>query len=111
MGITAPRYSKSSLLATAAIPAPTQVFSARPTTVPPQTVTVIGLAEMLSIGQTTAWRLIRTREVKSLRIGQRVLIPVASIYDLIERKSAEPPPGKRPGGKPGYGPSRRPAAA
>jgi hypothetical protein len=68
-------------------------------TVPTQTITVLGLCEMLSIGQTMAWRLIRSGQVKSLRIGRRVLITIDSVQDLIERKSAEalPPKRTRPG--------------
>lgn len=75
-------------------------------TVPAQTITVLALCAMLSIGQTMAWRLIRSGQVKSLRIGRRVLITIESVQDLIERKSAEALPPKRT--KPG---SSRTAAA
>jgi hypothetical protein len=75
-------------------------------TVPAQAITVLALCAMLSIGQTTAWSLIRSHQVKSLRIGRRVLVTVDSVRDLIERKSAEALPSKRT--KPG---SFRTAAA
>ncbi|WIG56162.1 MAG: hypothetical protein OJF61_001950 [Rhodanobacteraceae bacterium] len=46
-------------------------------------------AQMLGLGRTKTFELIRTRELPSIKIGRRTLVPVAGLHALIERHTAE----------------------
>lgn len=46
-------------------------------------------AQMLGLGRTKTFELIRTRELPSIKIGRRTLIPVAGLHSLIERYAAK----------------------
>jgi excisionase family DNA binding protein len=47
------------------------------------TCTVEQTAKVLGIGRTQAYRAIRTGEVRSVRIGGRVLVPTAALRELL----------------------------
>lgn len=46
------------------------------------------VCELLSLPRTTVFRLIGSRELESLKIGKRRLIPSDAISDYIERERA-----------------------
>jgi excisionase family DNA binding protein len=51
----------------------------------PILVSVVEVAQMLSIGRTAAWQLVRKRKIKSVKIGRTRRVPIAAIQDYIER--------------------------
>jgi excisionase family DNA binding protein len=51
----------------------------------PILVSVADAAQMLSIGRTAAWELVRKRKIKSVKIGRTRRVPIAAIQDYIER--------------------------
>lgn len=51
----------------------------------PRTLTVEEVAKALSIGRRTAWRLVADRQLRSVRIGRAVRIPVDEVEAFIER--------------------------
>lgn len=62
-----------------------------------------GMCQMLSVGDSTGWDLLRgpNPAIKSITIGRRRLPLIASIHEYVERKAAEtyakiadPPPGE-----------------
>jgi excisionase family DNA binding protein len=56
------------------------------TSAPPRAAhTVLEFADMLRIGRTTAYALVGRGEVKSFRVGRKVLIPAAEVERFIER--------------------------
>ncbi len=48
-----------------------------------ETLTVTELAEVLGIGRGTAYQLVRTGRIRSLRIGRRVVIPSSAVRELL----------------------------
>ena len=46
--------------------------------------TVEGLMEYLSIGKTTAYKLLKSRKIKAIRIGRLYRIPKKSVDEYIE---------------------------
>lgn len=52
------------------------------------TITVSEAAEMLGISRTSAYLCARRREIPTVRLGRRVLVPVARFMAMLE----EPPP-------------------
>ena len=53
----------------------------------PAAYTVLELADMLRIGRTTAYALVGRGEVKSFRIGRKVLVRASEVERFIERSS------------------------
>ena len=53
------------------------------------TITVGEAAEMLGISRTSAYLCARRREIPTVRLGRRVLVPVARFMAMLE---ADPPP-------------------
>ena len=53
--------------------------------IPRRTFRVSELSSMLSIPRATLYRLVRTGEIGSLRIGRLVLVPVDELEDLLRR--------------------------
>jgi excisionase family DNA binding protein len=51
----------------------------------PILVTVEDAAEMLSIGRTAAWELVRKRKIKSVKIGRTRRIPITAIQEYIQQ--------------------------
>ena len=51
-------------------------------------VTLEEFQEMLQIGRTTAYRLLKSGEIKAFRIGRFWKIPRAAITEYVSRKSA-----------------------
>jgi excisionase family DNA binding protein len=45
--------------------------------------TVSEAAEVISLGRTKTWQLIRTRELPAIRIGRRVLVPQQALQRWI----------------------------
>jgi excisionase family DNA binding protein len=46
---------------------------------PPRLVSVEEAARMLGIGRTLAWGLVYRRQLKTIRLGKRVLVPQAEV--------------------------------
>jgi excisionase family DNA binding protein len=51
----------------------------------PILVSVADAAQMLSIGRTAAWELVRKQKVKSVKIGRTRRVPIAAIQEYIQR--------------------------
>lgn len=49
----------------------------------PLTVTVDQAAKLLGIGRSTAYELIHTGDIPSLRLGRRLVVPVAQIAECL----------------------------
>jgi hypothetical protein len=87
------------------IPAKIARLASDSSTIPQRTTTVVpGLSNTLGCGATLAWRLVRNGQVKSLRLGRRVLVTIDSIDELIEREANRPQPPKRLGPQRGRNP-------
>ena len=72
-------------------------------TLAPLTTTHRGMCQMLGVGDSTGWELLRGPDpaIKSITIGRRRLPLIASIHDYVAQKAAEPygkiadpPPGE-----------------
>lgn len=50
----------------------------------PDVLTVDNLAEALGIGKNTAYELVRTRQIASIRIGRKYCIPKVYLIDYIQ---------------------------
>lgn len=50
----------------------------------PDVLTVEGAAQVLNVGRTTMYRLIKAGEIKHLNIGRKILIPRRYLQDFIE---------------------------
>jgi excisionase family DNA binding protein len=48
------------------------------------TLTVEETAKALGVGRTTAYELVRTGQIPSLRLGRRLVIPRAALMKLLE---------------------------
>jgi len=51
----------------------------------PLTVTVEQAARLLGIGRSTAYELVHTGDIPSLRLGRRIVVPVHGLQALIGR--------------------------
>ena len=51
------------------------------------TVTVTEAAEILGIGRNTAYEAVRRGEIPTIRIGKRILVPVAALERLLDGSS------------------------
>jgi excisionase family DNA binding protein len=51
-------------------------------------VDVPGAAERLSIGERTVWDLVHSGRLRSVRIGRRVVIPVAALDEFLNGDAA-----------------------
>jgi len=52
----------------------------------PRAVTVARASELLSIGKSLAWAKIKDGTIRHVRLGNRVLVPVSVIDELLEPK-------------------------
>ena len=52
----------------------------------PEVLTTAQLAEALCIGKSTAYRLVRSKRIRTIRVGSKILIPKASVVSSIMRK-------------------------
>ena len=52
----------------------------------PRAVTVERAARLLSIGRSLAWAKIKDGTIRSIRLGNRVLVPMSVIDELLEPK-------------------------
>lgn len=53
----------------------------------PEVITVEELLEILSIGRNSAYRLLKTGEIKSIKIGHTYRIPILSVKEYILSKA------------------------
>jgi excisionase family DNA binding protein len=54
----------------------------------PLTVTVEQAAKLLGIGRSTAYELVHTGDIPSLRLGRRIVIPVERLRHLLAAASS-----------------------
>ncbi len=54
----------------------------------PQTITVEAAARLLGVSRSTAYESVTRREIPSLRLGRRVVIPVAALEKLLSGADA-----------------------
>lgn len=54
----------------------------------PDLLTVADLAQVLRIGRNSAYRLVRSGEIPSIRIGRAYRVPKAALIDYIQRQVA-----------------------
>jgi excisionase family DNA binding protein len=47
--------------------------------------TVAEAAQMLSIGRTAAWELVRKNKIASVKIGRTRRVPIVAIHEYIQR--------------------------
>lgn len=52
----------------------------------PLILTVEQTAKLLGIGRSTAYHLVRTGEIPSLRLGRLIVVPMRRLADLLERR-------------------------
>lgn len=55
----------------------------------PDVVTVEQLCKMLCIGRNSAYKLLQTGEVKSVRIGKKYVIPTRWVVDYLEQHQSK----------------------
>ena len=58
----------------------------------PLTVTVEQAARLLGIGRSTAYELVHTGAVPSLRLGRRIVVPVGRITQMLEADLSDTAP-------------------
>jgi excisionase family DNA binding protein len=51
----------------------------------PILLSVVEVAQMLSIGRTAAWELVRKQRIKSVKIGRTRRVPVSAVQEYVER--------------------------
>lgn len=51
----------------------------------PDVLTVMEVAQILKVGRTTMYRLVRDGKVKHLKIGRKVLIPMKYLRNFIKK--------------------------
>jgi excisionase family DNA binding protein len=51
----------------------------------PILVSVADAAQMLSIGRTPAWELVRKQKIKSVKIGRTSRVPVSAVQEYVQR--------------------------
>jgi excisionase family DNA binding protein len=66
----------------------------------PQLVSVRETRRLLGIGNTKAYELIGSGELRSIRVGRARRVTLASIKDFVERRLAEAQPRLRRRGRP-----------
>ena len=49
-----------------------------------QTLTVTEVAQILGIGRSAAYEAARTGQIPTIRIGKRILVPVAALERMLE---------------------------
>lgn len=55
-------------------------------------VTIEEIAQALNISRNTAYRLVRTNEIRSLKIGSHYRVPLTAVDEYIARKTGLPIP-------------------
>jgi excisionase family DNA binding protein len=73
----------------------------------PLTLTVEQAAKLLGIGRSTAYELIHTGDIPSLRLGRRIVVPMARLAERLgvdaghpEASALRPPASAGPTGRP-----------
>jgi excisionase family DNA binding protein len=51
----------------------------------PILMSVVEVAQMLSIGRTAAWELVRKQRIKSVKIGRTRRVPVSAVQEYVQR--------------------------
>ena len=54
----------------------------------PEVLTTKQLAEALCIGKSTAYRLVRSKRIRTIRVGSKILIPKTFLLDFVQRESS-----------------------
>ena len=54
-----------------------------PTEIPKLTYSIPEVCEALQISRTTLWKLVKSRRLKPVRIGRRVLFPVRAVDEFL----------------------------
>lgn len=54
-----------------------------------KTYTVPEAAQVLGIGRNAAYEAVRTGQIPTIRIGKRILVPVAALRRMLETPKAE----------------------
>ena len=54
-----------------------------PTEIPKLTYSIPEVCEALQISRTTLWKLVKSRRLKPVRIGRRVLFPVRALDEFL----------------------------
>jgi excisionase family DNA binding protein len=57
-----------------------------------RTLTVEQAGEILGIGRGLAYELVRTGEIPSVRLGRRIVVPIAAIETILATSDTAPPP-------------------
>ena len=52
----------------------------------PATLTVPAAARLLGIGRSLAYQAVRSGEIPSIRLGQRVMVPKAALQRLLDQR-------------------------
>ena len=52
----------------------------------PMTLRVEDLMPILGIGRNTAYRLVRSGEIRSIKVGRQIRIPMQVLLDYLEKK-------------------------
>ena len=52
----------------------------------PDIVTVAELQKMLQIGRNTAYDLVKTRKIKSVSVGKKIIIPKCCVIDYLKNE-------------------------
>ena len=60
------------------------------TNVPKLTYSIPEVCEVLQISRTTLWKLVRSRKLKPVRIGRRVLFSMKSLDDFLNGDAGVP---------------------
>ena len=53
---------------------------------PPSAVSVETAGMLLSISRSMAWRIVKSGELRSVRVGKRVVVPMTAINEFLEVK-------------------------
>jgi excisionase family DNA binding protein len=67
----------------------------RPDIMEKKTLTVVEAARLLGIGKNLAYEAVKRGEIPCLRVGKRLLVPVAALEELLAGK-ASPVPSRLP---------------
>lgn len=55
-----------------------------------QTLTVTEAAHILGIGRSAAYEAARSGQIPTIRIGKRIIVPLAALERMLETPKAEP---------------------
>jgi excisionase family DNA binding protein len=62
-----------------------------PSRIPAATTTVSGAAQLLGISRTLAYALVRTGQLPAIRLGRRLVVPLATLQRLLNQQNGDEP--------------------